>query len=144
MNKQQLAQKIAERTGLTKKQMEEVLDTMTDIITDTIIGGEEVTLAGFGEFSARTRKGRIGVNPQNPSEAITIPAVKVPKFKAGSRLKKSVKTNQLSDAKQDTNFVSTPKISATPIAEPNEPTSPSPISTHQESSTTKPNSFVAP
>ena len=48
-------------------------------------------VAGFGTFSARERKGRIGVNPQNPSEKIQIPEVRVPKFKAGKNLKDALK-----------------------------------------------------
>jgi len=49
-------------------------------------------LTGFGAFSARTRKGRIGVNPRNIEEKITIPPVKVAKFKAGKNLKDSLKS----------------------------------------------------
>ncbi len=95
MNKSDLAQAVADRLGLNKSQAEAAVEAMTDIITETIAGGGSVTLAGFGEFSARVRKGRVGVNPQDPSKAIDIPAVPVPKFKAGSRLKKSVKEGAL-------------------------------------------------
>lgn len=95
MNKHQLAQAIADRVHVSKKQVEDVLAVMTEVITETLIKGNEVTLAGFGEFSSRTRKGRIGVNPQKPIEPITIPAVRVPKFKSGSRLKKAIKTGKI-------------------------------------------------
>lgn len=98
MNKQQLAQTIADRTNLAKKQVEDMLEAMTSVITETLIAEGEVTLAGFGEFSARTRKGRIGVNPQNPAKPLTIPPVRVAKFKAGSRLKKSIKTGSVEEA----------------------------------------------
>ena len=91
MNKSDLAQAVADRLGLNKSQAEAAVEAMTDIITETIAGGGSVTLAGFGEFSARVRKGRVGVNPQDPSKAIDIPAVPVPKFKAGKALKDSLK-----------------------------------------------------
>jgi DNA-binding protein HU-beta len=53
--------------------------------------GDEVVLTGFGAFSVKMRAARTGVNPQKPSEKIQIPAVKVPKFKAGKALKDELK-----------------------------------------------------
>ncbi|KKQ57263.1 MAG: DNA-binding protein HU [Parcubacteria group bacterium GW2011_GWA2_38_13] len=91
MNKAELSEVIASKIGISKKQAEETLELITETITTTINTGGEVTLTGFGTFSARERKGRIGVNPRNPSEKITIPNVKVPKFKAGKNLKDTLK-----------------------------------------------------
>lgn len=91
MNKVDLAEAISEKTGITKKQAEDAIDSMLDIITEKLQQDEEITLTGFGAFSARTRKGRIGVNPRNPSEKIEIPSVTVPKFKAGKNLKEALK-----------------------------------------------------
>jgi DNA-binding protein HU-beta len=91
MNKALLAETIAERTGLSKKQAEDVLETFVDIIKEQLITGEEVTLAGFGTFMAKHRSARMGVNPQNPSERIQVPEVVIPKFKAGKNLKDSLK-----------------------------------------------------
>jgi len=91
MNKAELVSKIAEKVGITKKQAEDVIETFTDIVMHTLKDGGEVTIAGFGAFSARQRAGRMGVNPQNPSEKIQIPAVIVPKFKAGKGLKDILK-----------------------------------------------------
>ncbi len=91
MNKAELAQKIAEKVGLSKKEGEAMVEALTDIITETIKNNGEVTIAGFGAFSAKTRAGRVGVNPQNPSEKIQIPPVRVPKFKAGKGLKDALK-----------------------------------------------------
>ena len=71
--------------------MEDVIDSLTETITTKIKEGQEVTLTGFGAFSARSRKGRIGVNPRNPAEKIEIPSVVVPKFKAGKNLKEALK-----------------------------------------------------
>jgi len=91
MNKSELSQAIAEKLNLNRKDVEQIVETFTDVVTDTIKGGGEVTIAGFGAFSARRRKGRSGVNPQNPSEKIQIPDVVVPKFKAGKNLKDALK-----------------------------------------------------
>jgi DNA-binding protein HU-beta len=91
MNKAELINQIAERVGVTKKQAEDMVQGFTEIVTKTLVGGGEVTIAGFGTFSAKKRAGRIGVNPQNPSEKIQIPPVTVPKFKAGKALKDSLK-----------------------------------------------------
>jgi DNA-binding protein HU-beta len=91
MNKAELAQTIANKVGISKKEAEDVVATFVETVTSTLMSGGEVNIAGFGAFSARTRAGRIGVNPQNPTEKIQIPSVVVPKFKAGKGLKDSLK-----------------------------------------------------
>lgn len=91
MNKADLAAKLAERLDVSKKLGEDFIAAFEEIVTRALVNDEEVTIAGFGTFSSRVRKGRIGVNPQNPSEPITIPSVKVPKFKAGKALKDTIK-----------------------------------------------------
>ena len=92
MNKASLIDVISQKAGISKKQAEDVVDTITQTITETIKAGGEVTIAGFGAFSARRRAGRVGVNPRNPSEKIDIPSVVVPKFKAGKNLKEALKS----------------------------------------------------
>lgn len=91
MNRAELAEKIAEKIGITKKQAEDVLRSFETHTIETLKKGGEVTLAGFGTFSARLRKSRGGVNPRNPKERIQIPTVTVPKFKAGKNLKDELK-----------------------------------------------------
>ncbi len=91
MNKAELAAKIAEKLNFSKKQAEDIVATFEDIVTETLKAGGEVTIAGFGTFSAKVRAGRMGVNPQKPTEKIQIPAVTVPKFKAGKALKDALK-----------------------------------------------------
>ncbi|OGL66855.1 hypothetical protein A3F52_05245 [Candidatus Uhrbacteria bacterium RIFCSPHIGHO2_12_FULL_47_11] len=91
MNKQELADKLSEKfPELPKAKMVELLEEMTKVITETIKGGGEVVLAGFGAFLAKQRKGRMGINPQTKA-AIEIPAVTVPKFKAGKTLKDALR-----------------------------------------------------
>ncbi|RJR31973.1 HU family DNA-binding protein [Candidatus Parcubacteria bacterium] len=92
MNKDELSNVIAEKIGISKKQALDAVELITDTITKTIKEGGEVTFTGFGTFSARQRKGRIGVNPRNVSQQIEIPSVKVVKFKAGKNLKEALKT----------------------------------------------------
>ncbi len=91
MNKAELCNRLSEKVGLTKKQCVDVIDTFESITIEELQNGGEVTLTGFGTFLSRRREARMGVNPQNPTEKIQIPAVTVPKFKAGKKLKDSLK-----------------------------------------------------
>ena len=91
MNKASLIEKIAEKAGVNKKQSESMLEGLVDIIISELKEEREVTITGFGTFLSRTRHARGGVNPQNPSERIQIPEVKVAKFKTGKTLKDALK-----------------------------------------------------
>lgn len=91
MNKAELITRLAEKAGLSKKQSEDVIEWFVKTVITTLKDGGEVTIAGFGTFMAKMRKGRTGVNPQNPTEKIQIPSVIVPKFKAGKNLKEALK-----------------------------------------------------
>lgn len=91
MNKAELSQTIANKVGVSKKEANDMVVSFVDIVTSTLQSGGEVNIAGFGAFSARIRAGRVGVNPQKPSEKIQIPSVVVPKFKAGKGLKDALK-----------------------------------------------------
>ena len=91
MNKAMLAQAIADKVGVAKKEAESMVEAFTQIVTQTLQQGGEVNIAGFGAFMAKTRKGRTGVNPQNPTQKIEIPPVTVAKFKAGKGLKDTLK-----------------------------------------------------
>lgn len=91
MNKAELVEKLAGRLGVSVKQAEDFLRAFEDIVIETLKSGGEVTVTGFGTFSARQRGARMGVNPQRPEEKIQIPAVTVPKFKAGKTLKDALK-----------------------------------------------------
>lgn len=91
MNKAELISLMSEKVGVTKKQAEDMVEFFVNTVTETLQKGGEVNIAGFGAFMAKQRKGRTGVNPQNPSEKIQIPSVTVPKFKAGKGLKDALK-----------------------------------------------------
>ncbi|MBI2550753.1 HU family DNA-binding protein [Candidatus Uhrbacteria bacterium] len=108
MNKAELASRLADRLGVSKKLGDDFVDAFEDIVTKTLVGGGEVTIAGFGTFSARKRAGRIGVNPRDPSKPITINPVTVAKFKAGSALKKILKQGERTAASTPPQTISTP------------------------------------
>jgi DNA-binding protein HU-beta len=91
MNKAELAQSLAEKLNVPKRQAEDMINAFVDEVTANLKKGEEVVLTGFGAFSAKKRAARQGVNPQNPTQKIQIPAVTVPKFKAGKALKDALK-----------------------------------------------------
>ncbi len=86
MNKGDLVERIAQRTGLTKKDARKALDATIDIITEAIAANEEVLLTGFGKFEVRTRKASQRINPQTQKK-IMVPEKVVPAFKAGKNLK---------------------------------------------------------
>lgn len=92
MNKQELIDAIAKKLGTDNKaEGERALEAFVDVITETLRGGGEVNISGFGSFSVSARAARMGVNPQNPAQKIQIAAVKVPKFRAGKGLKDAVR-----------------------------------------------------
>ena len=91
MTKQEFVDKIADKSGLSRRDAGKAVDAFLETITDTLKGGGDVSFTGFGKFSTSHRAARQGVNPRNPSEKVNIPASTVPKFTAGSQLKAAVK-----------------------------------------------------
>jgi DNA-binding protein HU-beta len=89
MNKEQLLAQIAEKTTITKKQANQILDALTSSIMETVAQGDLISLIGFGSFEARDRKEREGRNPST-QEPITLPATRVPAFSAGKIFKEKV------------------------------------------------------
>lgn len=90
INKQSLVEKVAEKTGLTKKDAASAVDALFEGIQSSLKAGEKVQVIGFGNFEVRERAARKGRNPQT-GEEITIAASKSPAFKAGKQLKDAVK-----------------------------------------------------
>ncbi len=91
MTKTALIEAIAQELGVSKKLAGELVNTFIDVIMNGVKKEGEVRIQGFGTFKASKRKAREGVNPQNPSQKIKIPAMNVVSFKAGSDFKKLVK-----------------------------------------------------
>src|SRR5690554_754844 len=90
MRKPELVVAIAEKADLPKEKASEVVTVITEQIAKALSEGDSVSLIGFGTFEVRERKERKGKNPQTGAE-ITIPAAKVPAFKAGKGLKDAVR-----------------------------------------------------
>lgn len=86
MNKTELINAIAGKSGLNKKNSEAALNAFVDSVEETLKSGDKVVLVGFGTFEVRKRAARKGRNPQTKQE-ITIPESKAPVFKAGKGLK---------------------------------------------------------
>ncbi len=89
MTKVELINQVAEKAGLSKKDAEKAVSAVVASISDALVNGEKVQLVGFGTFEVRDRKAKEGINPLTKTK-ITVPAKKVPAFKAGKSLKDAV------------------------------------------------------
>jgi len=89
MNKQALIDWVNEEIGGTKAQAERVVNGLFEAITNSLKKGDEVTIAGFGAFTAKMRAARTARNPRT-GEPVQVPAKRVPKFKAAKALKDAV------------------------------------------------------
>lgn len=90
MNKQALIDVVHGKLGGTKVQAEEVVNAIFDGIVSTLAKGNEVSIAGLGIFSVKSRAARMARNPKT-GETVSVPATKVPKFRAAKALKDAVK-----------------------------------------------------
>jgi len=90
INKASLVDKVHEVVGGTKVQAEQVVETMINTIVDTLKSGDEVSIAGLGIFSAKMRAARTARNPRT-GQPISVPAMRVPKFRAAKALKEAVR-----------------------------------------------------
>lgn len=90
MNKTDLINNIATKSGLSKKDVESVLNGFLGEVTEALASGDKVQLIGFGTFETRKRSSRVGRNPQTGKE-MEIPESVIPAFKAGNKLKEAVK-----------------------------------------------------
>ena len=93
MNRKELIDELATRTGCTKADAERGLGAMLDIISDTLKTSDSISLVGFGTFEVRSRAARTGRNPKT-GEELKIEASKVPAFKAGAALKAAVNSGK--------------------------------------------------
>jgi len=90
MNKQGIVEAVHAILGGTKVQAEQAVDKVIDTVVATLKKGDEVSIAGLGIFSVKTRAARQARNPRT-GETISVPAMKVPKFRAAKALKDAVK-----------------------------------------------------
>ena len=89
VNKTELIDIVAKKSGMTKVETESLLTITLETIVETVAKGERVTLVGFGSFEARERKARYGRNPQS-GEKLYIPSARIPTFSVGNFFKNKV------------------------------------------------------
>ncbi len=89
MNKSQLVDSIAAKSGISKTDAKKAVDAFVESVGDCLKAGDKLALVGFGTFSVAERAARTGLNPQT-KQKIQIPAKKVVKFKAGADLSATV------------------------------------------------------
>ncbi len=90
MTKTQFVDRVASKSGLSRRDATRAVDAFLDSIQEALQQGESVSFTGFGKFSAQQRGARTGVNPRT-GERVEIAAATVPKFSAGSSLKNALK-----------------------------------------------------
>lgn len=90
MNKAELISAVAAEAGLSKVDAKKAVEAFVSTVTNALKEGDKVSLIGFGTFSVSERSERAGINPSTKA-AITIPAKKVAKFKAGAELGDAIK-----------------------------------------------------
>ena len=89
MNKTELIAAAAEKTGLTKKDTEKVLNAALEAIADALAKNDKVQISGFGIFEVKEREARMGRNPRT-GETMEIAASRMPTFKASKTLKDAI------------------------------------------------------
>ena len=90
MSKQEFVEQVAQEAGLSKKDAAAAVDAVLGTIENTLKQGGEVSFTGFGKFHVAERGAREGRNPRT-GETMQIAATKVPRFTAGSGLKKAIR-----------------------------------------------------
>ena len=90
MTKRELANRISEETGLTQQQVHQVIQKTMDVITESLVKGDTIEFRDFGVFEVKTRKARLGRNPNRPENTVAIPPRRIVKFKPGKAMKEKV------------------------------------------------------
>lgn len=89
MNKAELVNAIASKAEITQTEANKILNALLETVTDTLKKEEPIVLVGFGTFEVKARAARVARNLRT-GEPMTIPAKKVPGFRAGKGLKDAV------------------------------------------------------
>lgn len=90
VNKSEFVSRVAQEADMSAADADRAVKAVLAVITDALKGHEEVAFAGFGKFTVSERAARTGVNPQDPSKKVQIPARTVPRFTPGAVLKEAV------------------------------------------------------
>jgi nucleoid DNA-binding protein len=89
MTKADIVDQIADRTGLTKKDVADTVDGFLDAVSNALSAGQHIEIRGFGTFKVKDRKSRLARNPRT-GEAVPVPPRRVPVFKVSKELKDQV------------------------------------------------------
>jgi integration host factor subunit alpha len=89
LTKSDIANVVSDRVGNTKKQSSKMLDSLFELIKQSLEDGEDVLISGFGKFTVKEKRERKGRNPQT-GEPIKLPARKVVTFKCSGKLRDSI------------------------------------------------------
>lgn len=89
LTKAELVEEVSRVTQLTKKQAEEIVNTVFSTIVDSLRAGRKIELRGFGSFRIRNRGARLGRNPKT-GEKVEVPPKRIPYFKPGKELKEQL------------------------------------------------------
>jgi len=92
LTKAELVEEVAKATQVTKKQAEEIVNTVFQTIVESLRSGKKIELRGFGSFRIRSRGARIGRNPKT-GERVEVPPKRIPYFKPGKELKEQLNRN---------------------------------------------------
>jgi len=87
LTKRELVSRIASETGMSRKDVYEVVQRTLDYIIESLARGENVEFRNFGVFEVQERKARIGRNPRRPEQVVRIPPYKTVKLKPGKIMK---------------------------------------------------------
>jgi DNA-binding protein HU-beta len=90
VNKTEFVSRVAKEGDMSAAEAGRAVTAVLEVIQDALKSGEDVAFAGFGKFSVSQRAARTGVNPQDPSKKVQIPARAVPRFTPGAVLKQAV------------------------------------------------------
>lgn len=90
MTKRELVNRISDETELTQQQVYLVIQKTLDAITESLVKGDTIEFRDFGVFEVKTRKARLGRNPNRPENTVSIPPRRVVKFKPGKAMKDKV------------------------------------------------------
>jgi len=90
VNKSEFVSRVAKEADMSTSEADRAVKAVLAVIQDALKSGEDVAFAGFGKFSVSERAARTGVNPQDPSKKVEIPARSVPRFTPGAVLKEAV------------------------------------------------------
>ena len=90
MTKRELVNRISEEIGLTHQQVHLVVQKTLDAIVESLVKGDTIEFRDFGVFEVKTRKARLGRNPNRPENTVSIPPRRIVKFKPGKSMKEKV------------------------------------------------------